>query len=275
MSNFKTARENLTESARRLYVGGSPSTGKTTFSVSISEHAGQTITGPHRLCKDVAVLSGDPEGISGALNVGLEPGIVSDYTACATWPDFKKRLVQDINELLPLVKSGEIKHVIVDIGLLDRLVRDHVKPSDVAGWGRVGVESAEVYKVLGALRGATIIANFHLTAAQGAVEAQSAVDAGDAKSVGGERATFKLAVASSIASPWTNDANFGLARSAKKIAKDIKNPAAGQTLQFFTHVHPSSRFPVKNRFVNNFPTPTEPGERTLHSILVQAYGVKK
>jgi hypothetical protein len=60
-------------SNRRIVVMGSKGTGKTTFSVSASQFAGDRITGEVRQCKDTLVIQGDSEGVMGATDAGLTP----------------------------------------------------------------------------------------------------------------------------------------------------------------------------------------------------------
>lgn len=271
MSVLTSASQNLKAANRRILVMGPPGSGKTTLSISASAHAGDTIPSKHlQMCSDVVLLSGDQEGVQGALDANLEPRAVVDMTTCADWVAYQKLLADALSELRPLVAAGEVKIIVVDLALPAKLIIDQIKPADIAGWGRVGAEGVKLYRIFGALPGATIIGNVQIKSATGAVENAVAAAAADAKAVGGERATFTADLPKSVLSPWMENSSLALSRESKRV-KDTSQPGAPLTRKFSTHTQSNAKFEAKSRFGSKL-LQTEPGERTLHSLLVQAYG---
>lgn len=270
MSLLSSSGQSLKSAARVLVVLGPPGSGKTTLSVSASSFAGDTISGGHRLCKDLVLISGDAEGVAGAMDAGLEPRAVADLTVCETWAAYQKALASVIEELKPLVDKGEVKYVVIDLALPGKLILDHVKPQQISDWPKVAAEGMMLYKSLRYLRGATIIANSQIKSSVGAVENDVAKAAAEAKAVGGERATFTLDLPKGIFSPWVENASLMLAREVKKQRDPMKKDAPARRV-YFTHTSANARFETKSRF-NSKIAPTEPGERSLNSILRDAYG---
>lgn len=270
MSVFKSAEAVTKEGSRRIIVMGAPGTGKTTFSLSASRHAGDVIGGKSAVCSDVAVLQGDSNGIAGAIDAGLTPGLVVDMTVCQTWPEYSKLLTAALVELKPLVDAGTVQYLVVDLSLPAKLLIDHIKPGDQQGWGKVAVESMTFYKAFGFLRGATIIANAQIKSAVAAVENSVAQAAAEAKAVGGERATFTADLVKSFYALWSENSSLTVSRELKKKRNPMK-PNEPATAEFFSHCYGSSRFECKSRHQTKL-LPTEPGARTLHSLLKDCYG---
>lgn len=283
VSLLQSVREHFSSSARRILVVGPTGSGKTTFSVSASKFAGDTVQGGRRVCSDVAVLSGDNEGVLGAVDAGLVPGLIIDMTTTQYWDAlppgnkgdaaelvYKVRLQQAIAELLPKIRAGEISVVVLDLALPSRLIVDKVKPSSIADWGAVSSLGSILYTAMGALRGATVIGNNQLKSAVAAVENEVAAAAAEARAIGGERNRFTSDLPKGVNAIWVENSSFQFAREVRRTRTGIQKDAP-IALKYLTHTVSNGRFEAKSRAHTKL-KPTEPGERSLRSMLVQVYG---
>lgn len=279
MSVLESTGDHLKATTRRILVLGCSGTGKTTLSISASAHAGLVLPSAKRvLCSDVVLLSGDNEGVAGAVDANLEPRAVVDFTVCKDWVDYQRLLTQALNELRPLVAAKEVKYIVIDLALPERLIREQVNPDSSREWTAVAVQGSKLFSALGALKGATIIGNAQLKSAAVLNEYstgkhgadQGAIAAADAKAVGGQRSTFTNDLVKGVGKIWVECSSFMLAREVRRI-KDPMRKDAPIIRKFYTHTQSNPRFEAKCRFASKL-LPTEPGERTLHSLLVQAYG---
>lgn len=270
MSVMTSAADNVRMATRRVVVMGSMASGKTTLSISASSHAGDVIGQSAVQCTDTVLLSGDQEGVIGALDAGLTPRAVVDMTTCKTWQEYQTLLAQAFGELLPLIKSKDVKFIVVDMALPAKLIIEMVAPKDIKDWGKVAAEGLKFYQVFGALRGATIIANVQIKSAIAVVETAAGAAGAEAKAIGGERATFTADLTKSIFAPWAENSSLVLSREVKRKADPMKKDAPSAR-HFFTHTQSNSRMEAKSRFGSKLKA-TEPGERTLNSLLREAYG---
>lgn len=268
-----SATDNLKHSNRRLLVVGPRASGKTTLSLSASKHAPDTLPGPGEVCErivcdDVLVIQGDNEGIMGAMDVGLEPGHVADMTMVKDWAGYKTRLAQVLTEMKPKFDDGSVRVVIIDLGFPARLIDRSIDPSVQKDWKLVATEGGTLFRALSGLRGVTVIGNAQIKASVTMVnEAQVTADAAAAKAIGGERSTFTVDLPKGIASHWLDNCSLVLAREAKRVKDRNGNP----TRAFRTHTQSSAKFEAKSRAGSKL-SPTEPGDRSLRSLLARAYG---
>jgi hypothetical protein len=258
---LKSAQDAVDNGAKRIIVSGSPSTGKSLFSVSASSHSGETLPAQDAIATDVAVLQTDANGVQGAISGGLTPGLVADYSALESYDELRKQLASDLMDLKPMVADGRIKFVIVELTHISNLLLNKLKPDSPALWGKVGAEGMTIYQAFSVLKGATVIANAHLRAAASPVESAGAAEAANAKAVGGARSLLEVDLPKSILAPWRNNASLEIARESRR-TKD--------GMEFFSHTQSDAKFPAKSRF-GAVLKPIEPGERTLNSILRACY----
>lgn len=284
MGLVTSAVENLRNSNRRILVVGSRGTGKTTFSVSASRAAGETITGGHRACDDVLVVQGDTEGVMGAVDAGLEPGHVLDMTGVVAW-DFTERttaearekqwhkfymprLVGGLRELEDKLHDGTIKVVVVDLGFPAKLIERHVMPKEVSDWAMVAREGGRLYNAFAKLPGVAIIGNAHIKSSavfgegsrKGALP--SALDTAAAAAIGGERASYTVDLPKGISALWLDNASFVFTRSSKR---------QGDGFERTTITQSTKTFEAKSRAQSKL-VAKEGGEQTLHALLSRAYG---
>lgn len=270
MTLFKTSEEAQAEAHRRIMVMGGSGTGKSTFSLSASSYAPDIIGKERVVCKDVVLLQGDIDGQMGAIDAGLTPGLVVDMNACKDWDAYEKLMGQAIMELRGMVAKGDIKYCVVDLELPAQLLIQKVSPNDQRGWGTVKAKSLEFFKAFGYIPGLTLIGNSQIKGAESPTETAATGAAADAKAAGGVRSTFTADLVTSFKAPWINNSSSVFAREIKKVKDPMKKDAPPR-IEFFTHCYGSSRFEVKSRFMTKI-APTEPGERSLHSILKACYG---
>lgn len=272
MSVIQTAQQSLQHSNRRILVTGPRASGKTTFSVSASRFAGEKIraigdrSAPIQ-CKDVLLIQGDNEGLMGAVDAGLIPGYVLDMTHTKDWQAFGKRLVEGLTELRGKLTDGTIRILIIDLALPAKLIDRAIDPSVQRDWKLVANEGAKLFTALSGLNGVTVIGNAQIKAAVAPGETTIGADAATAKAIGGERSTFTIDLPKGIASHWLDNSSFVFTREAKR----VKGPGGTTTRAFKTLTQSSSRFEAKSR-AESLLLPTEPGDRTLHSLLQTAYG---
>ena len=270
MSVLQSAIQNIQQATRRIVVMGPMASGKTALSVSASAFAGDKLPAKAAICEDTVVMSGDQEGIAGAMDAGLTPGIVVDMTVCKTWAEYQGLLASAFGELIPMIKAGKVKFVVVDMALPSKLIIESVAPKDIKDWGKVAGEGLKLYQVFGALKGATIIANVQIKSATAVVETAAGAAGAEAKAIGGERATFTADLTKSIFAPWAENSSLVLSREVKRFKDPMKKDAPTER-RYLTHTQSNSRMEAKSRFGSKL-LPTEPGERTLNSLLRQAYG---
>lgn len=267
MSLITNAKENLRLSNRRVLVIGPRGSGKTTFSVSASRHAGQTIEGEHRVCSDVLVIQGDTEGIMGAMDAGLEPGHVLDMCGVNSWLEYQQRLIAALKELREPLSDGTIKVVIIDLSWPAKLIDRSIDPSCQKDWKLVANEGSTLFRTLASLRGVTVIGNAQIKASASPGETTQSIDASNAKAIGGERTTFTVDLPKGIAALWLDNASFIFCRNAKR----VKNRQGDLVREFTTITQSSQKFEAKSRAATKL-APTEPGTKSLHALLSCAYG---
>lgn len=269
MSLIVNAAENLRRSNRRILVVGPRGTGKTTFSVSASKFAGDTLTGEPRQCEDVLVIQGDNEGVMGAMDAGLEPGMVLDTTDVKDWVAYQQRLVGGLRELQSPLTDGTIRVVIIDLSWPAKLIERHVDIKSIADWKLVAAEGAALFRALAGLKGVTVIGNAQVKASAmiGEDKNQLAVDASNAKAIGGERSTFTVDLPKGVGAMWLDNCSFMFAREAKRTRDKSGNP----TREYRTLTQSTQKFEAKSRACSKLAA-TLPGERTLYSILKEVYG---
>jgi len=267
MSFIKTAAESLKQSNRRILVVGAKGSGKTTFSVSASHQAGDTIAGERRACDDVFVVQGDSEGIMGAMDAGLQPGHILDTTDVNTWDEYCKRLAGGLREIEGKLKDGTIKVIVVDLGWPAKLIDRQIDPAHQKDWKLVANEGGRLFRAFAGLPGITVIGNAQIKAASSPGETQQSIDASAAKSVGGERSSFTIDLPKGIASLWRDNASFIFTREVKRV-KDAKG---NMGREFRTLTQSTARFEAASRAASSL-HPTEPGTISLHALLKRAYG---
>lgn len=269
MSFIKSVREHIETASRVIVVIGANGSGKTSFSVSASSYAGETIDGPTRDCKDTVVICGDNEGAMGAVDAGLHPGGIVDLSDSETWSEYKKALVPALVELKDRIMARTIKFVVLDLGLPASLIVNHVAPQSIADWGAVAKEGAVLRQAFQRLKGATVIVNAHIKSSVAAIETDVARASAEARASGGERATFTIDAPGSISKPWTANASFVFAREVRRKADPMRRTEPSKRI-FYTHTSASPRFDVKSR-AHSVLKATEPGDRSLNSMLCAVY----
>ena len=259
MSSFKLAGAERT-SVRRIVVSGFPGSGKSTFSVSASKHAGDELpVRPARDATDVLVINGDSEGYLGPVDAGLTP-LVVDLSNVVKWSEYLVKL----NESLQKVAAFEdITTVVIDAALPAKLIVEGIAPTQISDWQKVAAQGLIFFRAFNVLAGRTVILNTQVKPSASAVENDAAKQAAEAKAIGGERATFTMDLPKGIAGPWTENASLVLAREVRRV-KDSKTGAV--TRKFFTHTSASPRLEVKSRFSSRL-APTVDGNITLRKIL--------
>jgi hypothetical protein len=263
MSIFQSAAQAIASANRRILVVGAGGTGKTTFSISASRHAGDTIpAGERTVCKDVLLIQGDSEGVMGAVSAGLVPGNVLDMTGVPTWQGYCQLLEQKLREADALFKDGSIGVVVIDLAHPQNLILEAIKPSDQKGWGQVAAEGRKLFYAFSRLQNVTVIGNAQIKAAQSPGEKADAQLAASAKAVGGERAQLTIDLVKGIKQPWIDNASFVLQRQAKRHQGRV---------HYATHTTASMRHEAKSR-AQNVLAPTENGSITLRALLERAYG---
>lgn len=261
----QSVTETLKRASRRILVTGSSGTGKTTFSVSASAYAGDTIPAPTpRMCKDVAVIQGDTEGVTGAWRAGFEPFYVYDLSSSSTWAQYESALLGALREIKA---TPEIKYVVVDLALPNRLIHAAVQPNNPAQWAQLSQLGASFFNAFTALSGVTTIGNAQLKPSAGIVESANAADASHVRAVGGERCTYTPDLYKGVGLLWTEHVSLHVARELRRKKAD---KVGGAVAHYSSHTQSNGRFEAKSRF-HDVLLPTEPGERTLHSILKAAY----
>jgi len=250
-------------------VVGSGGTGKTTFSVSASAFAGDTIPADKpRVCHDVAVLQADIEGVAGAWRAGFEPAYVYDLSNTATWTDYQSKLVEALRDLQPLFKSGDVKFLVVDLAHPNRLIQESVSPNVQKDWKGVASHGAKLFTAFAGLSGVTIIGNAQLKSSQAIGETAQAASAAEARAVGGQRSMFSNDLYKGVGSVWVENSSLQISRELKRV-RDAKTGQVVPT--FFSHTQSNNKFEAKSRF-RDVLKPTEDGNITLHALLKRGYG---
>lgn len=155
----------------------------------------------------------------------------------------------------------------MDLGLPAKLIDRSIDPSAQRDWKQVAIEGARLFNALSSLRGVTVIGNAQIKAAVSPGETLISADASTAKAIGGERSTFTIDLPKGIATMWLDNASFVFTREAKR----VRQSDGTTTRAFKTHTQSSQKFEAKSRAESRL-APTEPGDRSLHSLLQTAYG---
>lgn len=265
----QSTSQNMRGGTRRILFEGPPGSGKSTYSASASNFAGDNLplTEPV-VCKDVAVIQGDNEGMVGARSCGLEIPNIFDMTNCASWDEYKSQLTADLKELGPMVASGEIKFLIVDLGFADTLLQSQVKPAQQKDWGIIRFESMMFFKAFSRLVGATIIGNCQIKASEAPGELVGAANAATAKAIGGERSTFCADLSKGMGQLWKDNVSL-LATVERTLTRDPVTKQKSAEVKVYTQ--PNGKFEAKSRF-GNVLKPVESGAETLNSLLRRCYG---
>ena len=153
--------ECLQRSNRRILVIGAPGTGKTTFSCSASELAGEKlpVTAEPLLLSDTAYIQGDNEGVVGAYRAGLEPGAVYDVSPVNKWDDYLRELIAILRECKGESDAGRLKYLVIDLAHPTRLISEKIDPSVQKDWKEVAALGAQLFRAFNPLRGVTVIGN--------------------------------------------------------------------------------------------------------------------
>lgn len=266
-----TAAQALSRSNRRILVMGPRGTGKTTFSVSASKHAGDTITGPRRVCSDVLVFQGDNEGIMGALDAGLITDNVIDMSSVPDWNAYTKKLAHGLKYFDKALRDGTIKVIIVDLNWPARLIDRIAPPND---YGKtMALQGARVFDAFSPYRGVTVIGNAQMKAhtvfgeesRKGATD--SAIAAAHVRSIGGERSSYTIDLPKGVAASWLDNSSFVFTRKRRRV-RDMENSVM---LEYSTVTQSTSLYEAKSRAQSKLKT-IEPGEITLRALLMRAYG---
>lgn len=246
---------------------GPPGSGKSTLSASASNFAGDTLPlAKPVVCKDVAVIQGDAEGMVGARAVGMDIPNIYDMTACRDFTSYLKQLDADLRELRAEVASGAIKYVIVDLALPNTLLQAEIKPDNQKAWGEIRYHGMMLYKRFSALAGATIIANCQIKTSEAPGETMQAAAAQAARAVGGERNTYTADICKGVLAMWADNSSLTLS-----VERKIDRTSKERTPKTWVYTQSNGKFEAKSRF-GSVLLPVEPGTRTLNSILRQVYG---
>jgi hypothetical protein len=264
-SPFRSSQELCQTADRRILVVGSGGTGKSSFSVSASAYAGQTMPEPKRVvCKDVALFSGDVDGMRGPLDSGYLVPNIADMSQCKDWGEYEGQLVAAIRAM-----PKEVRVVVIDLALPFQLIKEHVMPQDVAGWGKVGKLGMQFWRALNSLRNVTLIGNAQLTAGIKPIESDAAAAAAQARAIGGQRTAFAIDAVKSLINPWKENSSFILVR---KLTRE-RDPKTGQwSVKHWTQTQSNEEYEAKSR-AKSVLAPVEPGHKTLRCLLDQAYKV--
>jgi len=286
---FLSAEEALHHGTRHILVMGAKGTGKTTFSVSASKFADDTIGGPRRMCSDVLLVQGDNEGHLGAMDAGLVPGMVLNMGKCKSWDGSIKTpegLVKDpqsyisrwsraYKRLGKVLSDGTIKIIIVDLNWPAKLIEKGITVSleDRNYWKLVSLQGQRLYDAFNRFDGVTVIGN-----AQMKVHAiwgedtrkgpsENSINVANVRSVGGERSSHTIDLAKGVASVWQDNASFIFTRKSMR-GKEIN----GEVPRIYKTVTQStSQYEAKSRAQSVLKT-IEPGELSLRSLLKRVYG---
>lgn len=203
----------------------------------------------------------------GAMDAGLEPGMVLDTTDCNDWDAYQQRLAGGLRELERPLFDGTIKVVVIDLSWPAKLIDRSIDPSVQKDWKMVANEGGRLFRALSGLRGVTVIGVSQIKASSSPGETQQSIDAGTAKAIGGERSTFTIDLPKGIATMWLDNCSFVFTREAKRVRDKMGNT----TREFRTLTQSSSKFEAKSRAGSKL-APTEPGNRSLYSLLQSVYG---
>jgi hypothetical protein len=256
-------------SNRRIVVMGSKGTGKTTFSVSASQFAGDRITGEVRQCTDTLVIQGDSEGVMGATDAGLIPSYVLDMTHTKTWAAYEQLVVKGLTELKPKLDDGTIKVIVIDLAYPARLIEDEIAPKDPAGWSRVKAKGSSLYRALAGLKGVTVVANCQVKASAPLIPNQSAEHAAEARAIGGEVSQLTMALTNGIAELWRDNASFILTRESRRGKAGLNGTEGPAT--YWTFTQSTKKYQAASRAKSILPAKME-GDITLRAILNKVYG---
>lgn len=264
-----SCRDSLRRSNRRIVVMGAGGTGKTTFSISASQFAGDTIPARDlRKCKDVAVFQGDNEGVAGAWRAGFEPAFVYDLSPIGSWSAYKSELAAALRDLKGVVDNGTVKVIVIDLAHPTRLINESIDPQVQKDWKLVAMEGMTLFRALSGLRGVTVIGNAQIKSAVGIAETAEAAAASNAKASGGERSTYAIDLLKGVATLWVENSSLLITRELKR----TRGGSPGEVIpKFYSHTQSGAKFEAKSRF-RDVLKPTEPGELTLRSLLQRAYG---
>jgi hypothetical protein len=266
MQPFETSRQ-LNESAkRRILVAGAGGTGKSSFSVSASRFASDTFPEQKPVhAKDVLVFSGDVDGMRGPQDSGYMLDYVMDMSQCKSWPEYESRLAMGLNAM-----PKEVRVIVIDLALPFQLIKEHIAPENVKGWGDVAKLGMTFWRALNAVPHVTLIGNVQLTGAAKPTESEAAITQASAKTIGGERATYAIDAVKSLINPWKENSSFILVRKAVR----ERDPKTGKmSLRHWTQTQGNEEYEAKSR-AKSVIAPVEPGTRTLRSLLDAAYGAK-
>lgn len=275
-SVVQSAAASLSTGNRRILVVGARGSGKTTFSMSASRDAGDTIEGPHRLLRDTLVIQGDNEGILGAMDAGLEPAYVVDMCAVGSWQEYTDRMTMALRELKSLLHDGTIRTLVLDLAWPARLIEQTIKPAEPKDWAKVAAEGQRLFAGLSRFRGVTVIGNAQiknsLVMGEGSRKgaAIGAIETAEARAIGGERSAFTIDLSKGVASVWLDNASFIFARESKRVLDREGNPKA----VYSTITRSNGKFEAKSR-AHAVLAAREDGNQTMRSLLQRVYDGKR
>lgn len=265
MNPFKSSEDLCASPDRRILVVGSGGTGKSSFSVSASSHAGKTMPEPRPVaCKDVAVFLGDVDGMRGPMDTGYTVPNIADMSQCRDWAEYEALLARSLNSL-----PKHVRVLVVDLALPFQLIKEAVAPVDVAGWGKVAKFGMQFWRALNSVKNVTLIGNAQLTAGIKPLESEAAAAAAQARAIGGQRTAFAIDAVKSLINPWKENSSFILVR---KMTRE-RDPKTGVwSIKHWTQTQSNEEYEAKSR-AKSVLAPVEPGNKTLRSLLDQAYKV--
>lgn len=279
-----SASQALRQGTRHILVMGPRGTGKTTFSVSASAHADETIGGKRRVCKDVLVVQGDNEGIMGAIDAGLEPAYVVDMCGVTSWDDerngkrdpnsYVSRWNRARKALAAKISDGTIKVIVVDLNWPAKLIERAIMPKEIADWGLVATQGQRLFNAFNGFSGVTVIGNSQMKTTvvygegtkRGASE--MSINTANVKAIGGERSSHTIDLAKGINAMWLDNASFVFARKSNR---GKEGPDGRVPRMYHTYTQSTAMYEAKSRAQSVLNT-IEPGELSMRTLLKRAYG---
>lgn len=284
-----SARTSVGKGHRSGLLLGAKATGKTTFMTSASKFCTGLPPKEAVECSDVAIIQFDAESALGAVSVGLVPRII-DLSGASGWQAQSIALAKAICYLKPLVESGEITVVGIDLGSLDKEIRAWASGSlpgslekgqlvtDMSAaasgkdtnWAQVSAAGLSIYRALRQLP-CLVIGMAHVKLANNnPFKDKEAADVGlarDIKAFGGEAAKLTADLAAGVYSPWSANASFQFAREIE--SKNVGTPIAPKwESRYVTHCRDSAKFEVGCRFENKV---AQTETQSLRALLETVY----
>ncbi len=277
---------------RSALVVGAKSTGKTSFVVSGSANAPVNMQPGASLvdCPDVVLLQVEAESALGALDLGMRPRVI-DLSNIPGWQALNMEIARAVQFLRPLVDSGEVKIIGIDLGAIDKEIRawaagDKVIPKDKLGsmevslaakdvnWGAVEAQGTALYRAIRTLN-CLVVGMAHLKVTnnnpfvlkQTDAEAKNAEMARDVQGYGGDKAKLTADLSGGVYKPWLANCSFLFTREVE--SKNVGTALVPKLEQrYVTHTSSTPTFEAGTRRASKL-APVE--TRTLKALLKDAY----